>query len=163
MRHAAVGALVLLLAIGPPIASADDSGRTLSCGVPVTAHLDSGQVDDYQLVAATPAVTQIDVIDVSGTIDTLNLKVGDRSTCGGGLLASSGHESIEVSDCIGRDAGDYTICSNVVSAGPDNCATPAPCGTEPYVRRLNLAGQVHAYSFSATAGDYVAVGATNAS
>ena len=163
MRHAALGTLVLLLVIGPRIASADDGGRTLSCGVPVTAHLESGEVDEYQLAAANNAVTQTDVIDVSGTIDTLNLRVGDKSTCGGGLLASSGHESIEVSDCIGRDAGDYTICSNVVSAGPDNCATPAPCGAEPYVRRLNLAGQVDAYSFSARAGDYVAVGATSGS
>jgi len=135
----------------------------LACGVPLVRHLDSGAVDTYRVNLTLGASAVIDAIDTSGTIGLLKLQSSDEdSTCLGTLtLSEASSIPLSVSDCIGIDSGVYTITSNVVSAGPDNCGVPFPCGSTPSVRHLNVAGAVDAYTFSGVEGERVSLAAVD--
>ena len=137
----------------------------LQCGLPITRHLALGSTDTFAYSTAANSVSLIEATDITGgAIGVLHLEaVGDgEETCTGSLpVEGRGMETIKVSDCIGAGTGDYTIVRNVVSAGPDNCAPPMPCGLSPYVRHFNSAGEVDAYSFTAFEDDRVQLVATD--
>jgi hypothetical protein len=160
-RCVAVGAVALVLACVLP-SSAAAQRTSLACGKPITATLEAGAEDSYELATSSPATVVVDVVDVSGTIDLLHLETDDQETCMG--LVSwrlNGDGELQVSDCIGHDSGRYALSMHVVSEGPDNCAEPMLCGEFPYVRRLVDAGQVDAYSVPGKPGDQVTIRATS--
>src|SRR6202158_1401372 len=140
-------------------------GLALPCGVAVTGHLAPGAIDTYQFAAAPGAAVVMNVADASGGIGLLKLHVSDvDETCSGTLkVTSPGSLTVQVSDCIGTDSGDYTITATVVSGGADNCGQPMPCGLVPYVRRFNVPGQVDAYAFQNTPGDRITLKSTDSS
>ena len=134
----------------------------LSCGVPLARHLAAGATDEYSVDLGAGAVAVVDAIDTSGTINLLRFESGDQETCTGTLaLTGPSSAGVEVSDCIGADSGTYTIESNVVSEGPGNCGVPFPCGSTPYVRHLEVAGEVDAYTFSGVDGEQITVAAVD--
>lgn len=144
---------VVALVLGTLAESA--AARALHCGVPITAELGPGGRGDYDLLGFDSAVVVVDVADVSGTIDLLNLASGGDSTCSGSVVLTPDQRRLEVSDCIGQDQGRYTITASIVSQGPGNCSQTLPCGRFPHVRQLTRPGQVDAYSFPAERGDRV--------
>lgn len=136
--------------------------------MPLQRHLASGATDDYAVSVAAGSTLEIDVADASGTIGVIKLEGGGQDTCSGSLQLTGPIDTvIEVSDCICHNdvcnSGNYTITANVLTQGADNCAVSMPCGQVPYVEHLTLAGEVDAYSFSATQGDAITlfVGDTN--
>lgn len=152
----------VLLAAAQPPAAADDV-VLLQCGQPVLGFLGRDEREqEFQLrnLSGVAATVVIDVADSSGTLDLLKLRVGDAATCNGSAAVRvRPGEDIEakVSDCIGRDTGQFVITASVVSGGPANCAKPLPCGSVPFVRRFGVAGETQAYSFLARAGDSIDV------
>lgn len=134
------------------------------CGRPVVGVLGGrhGEERSYKL-RGLPAdsVVVVDVVDTSGTLDLLKLRVkGGMMTCSGSTPVRARRNEdveIEVSDCFGHDPGSFVLTASVVSAGVANCSQPLPCGTVPFVRRFSTPGETHAYTFFARAGDGVTV------
>ena len=142
-----VATLLLLISCRPTVA--DDSAKSetvepLSCGVPLGRHLDPGAVDRYQVPVAPGAVVTVNVSDASGTIGLIKLRTAAADeTCSGTLtIAQAGTAVVEVSDCLGTDAGDYTITTSVVSQGQTNCGLPLPCGATLRVLSFKAVGEV---------------------
>ncbi len=134
----------------------------LQCGVPQVGVLERGEKQEFVVRGVAGATVVVDAVDVSGTIDLLKLEAGDRNrTCAGSLLVKPKRDDdevkVEVADCIGRDSGQFSITVSVVSQGPQNCATPLPCGLTAEVRRLRQAGETRAYWFFGRAGDTVRI------
>lgn len=135
----------------------------LRCGVPLLGQLEHGDGEEFVLRGMNGATVVVDAVDVSGSIDLLRLEGKRDSTCSGtlrltlGAVADEDQAKVEVSDCIGRDSGNFAITASVVSQGPPNCSTPLPCGVTPTVQRFALAGETRAYSFFGRAGDHVRI------
>jgi ELWxxDGT repeat protein len=167
-RPEACGARAVWLAVAvafvcrtpTPAAEALDS---LACGVPLTQHLNAGAADSYNFAMSTDAAVVVDAADISGSIGLIKLGApGIGETCAGSVeLRRPTNTTVTVSDCVGADAGDYAIVANVVSDAPQNCGRLMPCGITPHVQRLNLQGQVDAYTFSGTPGDRMTIAATD--
>ncbi len=156
-------ALVWAAAVSGFVPKAAVSDQEVSCGTPVLGTL-GGRHDDersYKLKdVPTDSVVVVDVVDVSGTLDLLKLRVGKEVTCSGSAAVRARRNEdvdIDVSDCFGRDSGSFVLTASVVSAGAANCSKPLPCGTVPFVRRFATPGETHAYSFFARAGDELMV------
>ncbi|HXQ23069.1 MAG TPA: pre-peptidase C-terminal domain-containing protein, partial [Candidatus Acidoferrales bacterium] len=155
----ALAGLVALQAVAQPF---------LACGVPVTHHLASGSTDTYQATVSGGLQTVFDATDTGGTLGLLQLTGLDYfcdypvapcfQTCNGSL--ASPNSDIAVSDCIGSDAGDYTVEFNVVQQGPENCGVPLTCGVAPTGTALSVPGEVDAYTFSGVAGQQISVATT---
>lgn len=146
----------LILALG---ASSSEAEPALLCGIPQVGHLDPGSRDVYVLAPSNDAVVVVSVVDLSDSPSLLRIKAeGGAETCSGSLtLAVSPGATVEISDCIGDNAIDYTITANVVSGGPANCAEPLPCGLVPAVRELTVPGEVDAFRFPAFKREEVVV------
>jgi YVTN family beta-propeller protein len=156
----AVTAALWGLRIGPAQAQ-----QFLACGVPMTHHLASGETDTYDLLTSGDASTIVDVIDTSGTIGLLQLSPAGwcpwppacaPPTCTG---SEDFGRPVAVSDCVGNDAGDYTIEFNVVQQSPENCGIPLSCGVAP-AAALSVPGEVDAYTFAGVAGQQASLTAT---
>lgn len=148
-------ALVVVLGVlgsAAPVAGAE----LLSCGSPLSRHLDAAAVDTYTITVAPGSTVEIDVANPSG-VGLLKLSAdGAEPTCSGTLkLAGPADAVIHVADCFGTDARDYTITANVVSGGADNCGIAMPCGLVPTGRLFGRAGEVDSYMFAATSGDRI--------
>lgn len=154
---------LVLLAFAGMTAAAPAAAVDLACGVPLNAHLQSGAADTYGFAFSTNAAVVVDAVDVSGSIGYTKLGApGIGETCAGSLeLRQSASTTVTVSDCIGNDAGDYTVVANVVSDVPQNCGRPLACGITPYVHTLTVPGQVDAYTFAGTQGEHVTITATD--
>ncbi len=161
MQCLASASLVLALLLAGSPGRADT--RRLTCGVPYTTQLATGERHEYGLDSLGPGVVAIDAIDVSGTIDLLALESNHESTCAGSIVLDGENRknAIKVWDCRNEEAGRYTIEANIVSDSNGNCSMPIPCGPFPYIRRFGAPGQVDAYSFFASAGDHVKIRGTN--
>jgi hypothetical protein len=138
----------------------------LSCGVPVVQHLNSGAVDAFRVQVADGSVVSVDVRDDMGVLGLIKLHTsgsgGTQETCTGTIMVDTpGETLIEVSDCIGSDAGDYTLTASVVAAGADNCGIPLPCGPLPSVFDLAIPGAVGSFVFDGIAGQVVTLQATD--
>ena len=148
------------LAFGPVQAQ-----QFLACGVPVAHHLASGETDTYQPAVSGGVPSVVDVIDTSGTIGLLQLSPAGCSqplycappTCTG---SEDFGGPVVVSDCVGNDAGDYTIEFNVVGQSPENCGIPLSCGAAPANTALSIPGEVDAYTFAGVIGQQVSLTAT---
>jgi hypothetical protein len=167
-RAFAVSAVVMVLL--PGVASAQ---QTLACGVPVTQFLGQGSVDHYTFSAPAGAQVLLQRADVSGQIGLIRLAIPqlgeDVATCKEFLSFKSpgGTFDLEVSDCIDDpdrvDEGPYTVTMQIVSDSADNCSQPLDCGTTSDGIGLDPAGEVDAYSFSATEGEQVDLALTDLS
>jgi hypothetical protein len=145
-----------LAAAGALLAGEVRAQELLPCGVPLRRHLSAGATASFQISVAAGTLTEVEVADVSGTIGLIKLRVPAQNleTCSGALKLT-GPAVVEVSDCIGADAGDYTITQNVVSAGPGSCGLPLACGTTPDGIGFTIKGEVDAYTFAGTKGSLV--------
>jgi YVTN family beta-propeller protein len=154
--------MAMLLAWVAPVAAQNQT--ILVCGVPVQAHLAAGATDHYQLATTTAASgfgsAAVDVIDTSGTIGLMRLHlvspVNQNDDCTGDTYLDA-VVPIEVSDCLGSDAGDYTIEFTSIQEGPDNCGQPLSCGTAPHDARFDVPGEVDPYTFPGAAGQQVSL------
>lgn len=144
-------------------AAAVQTPELLSCGAPLARHLDAGAADHYAVTVAPGAAVTVNVSDASGSIGLIKLRTSAADeTCTGTLeITQPGTAIVEVSDCLGTDAGDYTITASVVSQDPSNCGLPLPCGATLRVLKFNVAGEVDAHTFAGAVGDQVAITAVD--
>lgn len=162
-------ALVLLAIVSVSILSprgalsdSDGDDGELSCGAPIVGSLDAEEKErSYKLkTLSADGVVVFDVVDVSGTLDLLKLRLDRGTTCSGSAATRARRNEdveIKVSDCFGRDSGSFVLTASVVSSGAANCGKPLPCGTVPFVRRFSTPGETHSYTFFARAGDDLTV------
>ncbi|MFQ5664938.1 MAG: YncE family protein [Candidatus Binatia bacterium] len=153
-------ALLFAAAVWLPVAAAEP----LVCGVPLARQLKSGATDSFQFSLSPGTALSLEAVDTSRTIDLLKISFSpSQETCLGDLEIRSPGEmaSVEVSDCVGQDAGDYTIALSVVSPGPDNCGVPLPCGSTLQGERLDTLGEVDSYTFPGIEADRVRLTATD--
>jgi len=148
----------LLAFVACALAGTAKAQEMLPCGVPVVHYLSAGAGHAFQLDLVSAATTIIEVTDTDGTIGLVKLRVAGQGleTCSGALtLPGPGSFVVEVSDCVGADAGNYVVTQNVVSAGVDNCGFQLACGATPDGVALTVPGQVDAYAFTGTLGSQV--------
>ena len=147
-----------LAAAGALLAVEARAQELLPCGAPLRRHLSAGATASFQLSVASGTRTEVEVVDVSGTIGLIKLRAPAQNleTCSGALMLT-GPAVVEVSDCIGTDGGDYTITQNIVSGGPDNCGAPLACGLTPYGIGFTIKGEVDAYTFAGAQGTLVSL------
>jgi len=137
--------------------------EALFCGVPLKRPLQSGGTGAYALLVSndpTPLAV-VDVTDASGTIGALLLRqlrdpFPPIESCSGSMKAELFPYQFTVSDCIGSDAGDYTIVANVVSQNSSNCGVPLRCGAASQ-QTLEISGEVDAYTFAGVEGQSIVV------
>ena len=152
-RYVAALAMVALLASSAPALAQDQA--VLVCGVPVQGHLAAGATDHYRVVTTLDGGGALDIIDTSGTLGLLKLtsSISDQ-TCTGSMFLD-GSLGMDVSDCLGSDAGDYTIEYNSVRDGTDNCGRPLNCGVAPQDARFDVPGEVDAYTIAGLDGQQI--------
>lgn len=160
-----VASAVSATALAGLVAAQAPAQQFLACGVPVTHHLASGSTDTYQTTVSGGLQTVVDATDTGGTLGLLQLTGLDYfcdfpvapcfQTCTGSL--ASPNSRIAVSDCIGSNAGDYTVEFNVVQQSPENCGVPLTCGVAPTGTALSVPGEVDAYTFSGVAGQQISL------
>jgi YVTN family beta-propeller protein len=150
----ALTVMTMLLACVAPVAAQNET--ILVCGVPVQAHLAAGATDHYQLAtAARSGTAAIDIIDTSGTIGLMRLRAVNQLDDCTGEAHLGPIVPVAVSDCLGSDAGDYTVEFTSTGEGPDNCGQPLTCGTAPRDARFDVPGEVDPYTFPGVAGEQV--------
>src|SRR5437763_6291863 len=111
--YRSIRALVLVLSAWGVIACAarvEADSRSFACGVLATGFLHNDSHDSYDLSALGDGVVAVDVTDVSGSLDLIELRSGsednsDQSTCAGSLVTDDHESPIVVEDCIGHDTG----------------------------------------------------------
>lgn len=164
LAGAGTAAFVALACLSPPVLAqvpgGDRSPRVnvpdyLACHETVVRTLESGAVHSYQFVLEEGEVFTLDAVDVDGSIELLRLRLVDPtgtslgSTCTGRLpmrATADGVYLLEVRDCIGNDAGRYSLTMNVVSDTAHSCAEPVACGVD-VPGTLGVAGQVDSFAF----------------
>jgi len=160
LPHRLLAAALALAWIAPTPFAARADDIPLTCGVPYIGSLERGEEKKFVLPPGSGTVV-VDAVDVSGTLDLLKLDAGGGNrTCSGSLLIRARRDEeigVEVSDCIGRDRGQFAVTASVVSQSSQNCSAPLPCGLTPTVQRLQQAGATRAYSFFGRAGDTVRI------
>lgn len=158
-------ALAVSVVLGSSAQGGEESAapEPLSCGVPVVRRLEPAAVDSYRLSVGSDTVVLVEAADTAGTIGLLKLHADEiGETCAGALaLPGPGDTPVDISDCIGDDAGTYTVTANVVSEAPDNCGPPVPCGWTASVRHLRVPGAVDSYTFSGQRGERVTLRASD--
>ena len=143
----------------------------LACGVPVNRHLQSGSTDTYLPLISDDLPVIADVTDTSGTIGLLQLTPlvfcpqcpncpPCPSMCSGSAAFPASQTPLAVSDCIGNDAGNYTLEFNIVAPSPENCGRPLACGVAPNDTVLSVPGEVDAYTFAGVAGQQISLTGT---
>lgn len=127
----------------------------LACGETVVRTLEAGAVHSYQFVLQEGEAFTLDAVDVDGSIELLRFRLVDPtgrglgSTCTGRLPMRApvdGVYLLEVRDCIGNDAGRYSLTMNVVSDTTHSCAEPVACAVD-VPGALDVAGQVDSFAF----------------
>ncbi|HUI27998.1 MAG TPA: ELWxxDGT repeat protein [Candidatus Kryptonia bacterium] len=161
-----VGAAYAVLTFA--IASPAIAQEQLACGAALQRPLATGAVDVYGFAPDATATVVVEVTDTSGTIGLLKLRAsgpdGVSETCSGELqIANPSGTTIEVSDCIGSDSGNYTITSNVVSPSTDYCARPLACGATADGIALSTLGEVDSYQLFPDDGASVTLTASDQS
>ena len=142
------------------------------CGMPLARRLASGATDTFVTSLLPGTVVSTNIIAPAGD-PLFKLQSGNFSpataTCAGELLLTTIADdmmaplpgTINVTSCFDPTAaGDYTITLSVVSAGPDNCAVPLPCGM-PLNASFATPGEVDSYTFPGSQGDTVTLAVTN--
>lgn len=131
----------------------------LVCGAPAVRHLDAGAVHEFFLTIPAGEVAVVDAVPTSGNIGLVHVSAsnanGDISSCTGtvSVRGDGGVTTVEVSDCIGNDTGEYTVSASIVSASSSQCGRRLSCGIVP--GGVETAGAVVPYSFTASAGDNI--------
>lgn len=136
-----------------PTAGEIVTAPALQCGVPIRRTLREGAVHGYRLFAPKGAFVVVTATDASGSIGLLRMRTWNegerRETCTGTVrFESEGDDYIEITDCVGRDVGDYTLSAQVVSDSGANCGAALGCGETPDGIEFTLAGEVDAFTFT---------------
>ncbi|HVN83995.1 MAG TPA: ELWxxDGT repeat protein [Candidatus Binatia bacterium] len=142
--------------------------EVLSCGAALQRSLAAGAVETYELPAQSTGPVVIEIADVSSTIGLLKLRAsgpdGVTETCSGTLQLDHGAgTTIEVSDCLGKDSGQYTITANAVAPSADYCARALTCGATADGVGFATPGEVDSYEILTTAGTTYTLAASNVS
>ena len=147
-------------------AYADDTQNGIFCGVPLARHLAADSVDTFNTSLLPGTVVSSDVVPATGLLQMQSVNFTPMTqTCQVDLVLrvpppppdmEPAPSMINVSGCLDSAEHDYTITLSVVSAGPDNCAVPLPCGT-PYSTDFAIPGEVDSYAVPGTAGDQISL------
>ena len=153
MRLAAV-------ALAGLVAVAAEAQDPLVCGAPVSRAIAAGAVHSYQVSPTPGSSVVIQTSDVGGTLGLIRIRVQGPSgmiadTCQGvaQFTAVPGPLELQVSQCNGSAAGQYTVSLNVVSDDGGNCGRPLLCGATPDGIGFAQAGEVDAFLLSLQADE----------
>jgi DNA-binding beta-propeller fold protein YncE len=138
--------------------------EAIFCGVPLARHLPSDAAASFDTSLLPGTIVSADVIPAVGLLQMQAVNFAtDQQTCMVDLVLAvpqsplgmtAEPSTIKVSHCLDNLEHDYTVTLSVVSAGPDNCAIPLPCGTA-VKGGYPVANQVSSYSFPGVDGDTV--------
>ena len=158
--------LAVQLGQGIRMAFADDTVSGIFCGMPLARHLAADSIDTFNTSLLPGTVVSSDVVPLAGLLQMQSVNFTPATqTCQVDLVLrvplpppdmEPAPSMINVSGCLDSADHDYTITLSVVSAGPDNCAVPLPCGT-PYIADFAIRGEVDSYTFPGTAGDTISL------
>ena len=160
-RYGGVGWLaaapfIAIVALSTVLGGALQAQELLPCGVPMIEPLATGELKRFRFSTPAGATVVLQSSDVSGTVGLLRLRAfgpgvpeGAAETCSGVLsfVSDGGATVLEVSDCFGNNAGNYTVTLNVVSDTLANCGRPLECGWTPDGLGLGVRGEVDSFVF----------------
>lgn len=157
---AAMGLLIVLAA-----AARGQPYGELVCGMPRQETLAAGAKQMFAVRGHydDPGDVVVDVTDTSGSIGALLLEEPPpgypQQSCDG-TLQMKNYGLVAVSDCLGADAGTFTIVAHIVSGGEDNCGVELRCDRIVDQEEISILGDVNAYTFFPPVGAPVVVSVT---